>query len=215
MDTTPPVELPSVPGYPAKERFKTCRGPCGRTLEATEQYFQKYSRSDDGLRHVCKECRRHEKQLAKNRKVSQKVKDIDKLIQKHVERAAIGGSNVPHSAELFENLTTLFGGSRGFSISWMQQYLASDPGSQQRERMLAAYLKLGQHVTDTGVAKVPVDMLTDEDLERELQERLDRRMQAGIVEGQVVQRDEFRPEDDEYEDEDEDTEVDDEDDDLD
>ena len=214
-----PLPLPDLPGMNLSGR-KVCYGRCGQQLPATTEYFDKDSRKADGLRGICKDCRKHQSQMRKAKDANERIEQIDKQLLSMLNKATLGGNNVPHTAEMYEKIVTLLGGSQGVAISWVGQYLAAPAGSQQRERMLASLMKLGQHVTDTGVARVPVDMLTDEDLQRELEAVVARRQGPAIegtvlTPGTVVNRDEFDPTEDEYDDDfqgnDDDTDVDDDD----
>lgn len=49
--------------------MKTCKGPCGRTLPATIQFFRRGETCKDGLRGKCKKCETEQKKQRKDNPV--------------------------------------------------------------------------------------------------------------------------------------------------
>jgi hypothetical protein len=47
----------------------------------------------------------------------------------------------------------------------MAQYLASVPGSSTRQKMLDMVVKLAVKTSESGAAQIPIEMLSDEDLQ--------------------------------------------------
>ena len=83
-------------------------------------------------------------------------------------------NSVPHAAEFLEELTRAFGGTQGLARHFLATYLSATPGGQTRQKMLAQFITLAEKVSDQGKSQVPMEHLTDEDIERELRRRLRR-----------------------------------------
>lgn len=83
-------------------------------------------------------------------------------------------TTVPHAAEFLEELTRAFGGTQGLARHFLATYLSATPGGQTRQKMLGQFITLAQKVSDQDKAQVPMEHLTDEEIERELRRRLQR-----------------------------------------
>lgn len=80
-------------------------------------------------------------------------------------------NNLPHIASVLENLMRAFGGVEGFSRHVALNYLASAPGSMARNKMLQSIMSMAVKVSESGAAKVPLELLDDSDIEREIEKR--------------------------------------------
>lgn len=80
-------------------------------------------------------------------------------------------NNLPHIASVLENLMRAFGGVEGFSRHVALNYLAAKPGSLTRNKMLQSIMSMAVKVSESGAAKVPLELLDDSDIEREIEKR--------------------------------------------
>ena len=87
--------------------------------------------------------------------------------------ASRGGENVPHVSEVLERVMTLFGGSGGFASMLVKQYYDAPPGSATRTKMLEAITKLTVQTSEMGASKKPLELWSDDELEEELDKRLE------------------------------------------
>ena len=83
-----------------------------------------------------------------------------------------GGSNIPHTAELLEGAMVAFGGTAGFSNLLLKQYLDAKPGSRIRSGILEMITRLASKNTEVGGAKKPTELMSEEELEAEIELRL-------------------------------------------
>jgi hypothetical protein len=144
---------------------------CGQEFPATAHHFKRTKAG--GLTENCLECRRKKN---RGQKIIKKERTLDDLEQgatgAFLKAAASGGENIPHVSEVLERVMGYFGGSNGFAAMLMKQYFDSPPGSATRTRMLESILKLTVSVSESGAAKKPLELWTDEELEGELDKRI-------------------------------------------
>ena len=153
------------------EGRKVC-SQCCIEMPATADYFDIDQEKPDGLKGACKKCRKEYRELKEARELDARMQKLDEQLMKTLELASVtGGSDVPHIAEILQKIVALFGGSQGVAMQFMGTYLQSKPGSNQRMRMLQSVLKLTNDVTVSGAAKVPVELMSDEDIQREIEKR--------------------------------------------
>jgi hypothetical protein len=169
------------------EDGQKCCQECAAILDDTEANF---ARGEDGeLSVACISCVREQK-----RRVRLKAKEAAKANArklKEMEAAAVtgliqnavrGGSNIPHSAELLEQVMTYFGGVSGCAALMVKQYFDARPGSTQRGRTMEMVTRLVQKNVDQGGAQKPLTLWSEEELEEELNDRF-RRV---VLEGRVI-----------------------------
>jgi len=133
-----------------------------------------FNRTDAGNRTKwCSQCL-HEKREEKIAKRQEKTLDgIEAAAVKAFLRAASrGGENVPHVSELLERVMALFGGSGGFATTLAKQYFDAPAGSATRTKMLESIVKLTTSVSEQGASKKPLELWSDDELEDELDKRL-------------------------------------------
>lgn len=94
-------------------------------------------------------------------------------VRTYLTKASDGGSNIPHTAELLEGIMNYFGGANGFASLVMKQYFESKPGSRMRNSLLEMVVRLASKNTEQGGARKPVSLLTDDELEAEINSRLE------------------------------------------
>lgn len=161
----------SVPSGPLKK----CDGICGTycDLDRAEEFFDRDEQSKDGFKKLCKACRA---QQSVDREIAERDKQlehIDKSIIRRLAQARTGGPNVPHSADLLERITTLMGGVNGMAMAAVKVFIQAPPGSPTQQKMISQFMTLTHQVTETGAAKVPIELLSDEEIEAEIK-RLER-----------------------------------------
>jgi hypothetical protein len=150
---------------------QTCT-TCGVEFDKTEANFLP---RDGKLSPQCKFCHRKNQRKHKLRQKAKREKELSLVEQRgmdiYARLAATGGSNIPHSAEVVEQVMTYFGGVTGFSAMLVKQFYDSKPGSSVRNKLLETICRLVQSNVDSGGAKKPLDLWTEEELEDELNAR--------------------------------------------
>ena len=155
---------------------RTC-SICGTDKPLTPQHYR--WREQDGKGYFTGECLAC---ISKAKKVSRlKAKAKRKSALDKIEAAGVdiftastlhGGSNIPHTAELVERVFQYFGGVGGFGAVLVKQYWDSPPGGSARNRLLETMCRLVTKNVDSGGAKKPLQLWSDDELEAELQQRL-------------------------------------------
>jgi len=170
---------------------------CGEQLPANTQYFDVDNSRDDGLRLQCKACRAKREDDEERKTIAAKLDALDSNSVRLLTELAMDGSDVPHIAEVFQKLLDVFGGISGFAQHFMANYLMSKPGSQMRQRMLQSIITLGIKVTESGGAELPLELLNDADIEREIVRRSRKLISVVGEDGvaHVVREDQTHPED--------------------
>lgn len=154
---------------------KACKG-CAKVLEYTPKNFPIF-RKQRTLCFNCvvgrKEARRAQRN-ARNRDTMDKSEEalVNAFCAKVRAGGLKGGAKVPHSAELLESIMTFYGGVDGFAAMLMKHFWASPSGGQQRGKVLEMISKLVTANADQGGSKIPLSLWTEEELEKELEERL-------------------------------------------
>lgn len=147
---------------------------CQQVYPLTPAKWPRFSGTQQSYRRVCKACYKKHKQKKK----------MDRLegaaIQQYLSRTVSGGSNIPHTAEMLESIMHYFGGANGFASILMKQYFESPPGSRMRNSILELVVRLASKNTEQGGAKMPVQLLSEDELESEINKRLE---QAVLVYG--------------------------------
>ena len=80
-----------------------------------------------------------------------------------------GGSDVPHMGETFQRIMEAFGGPGGLAQQIAGTFYRAAPGSQQRQRILEAVLRLNIKVSESGAAQKSFEELTNEELDQEIE----------------------------------------------
>ena len=161
---------------------------CGKKKPFIEFDLDKYR--PDGRRDTCKRCRSEINAAKRQQKMNEQIaqQEMDNLA-KFEELAKQGGSMAPHISEMFESLMEPFGGQRGFARHLFANYIAADPGSQMRFKILQSVMELGKQVTKHDLAERRLEMLEDDDLVREMKRYLGSYQQAlGLEENALPTR---------------------------
>lgn len=148
---------------------QVCR-ECGEALAHEEFGF-----TDKGnVKATCKKCRLKNAEMTKERQKAQTMEGLEKeSVSTFLKAASKGGENVPHISELLERTMTLFGGSGGFAQALVKQFFDATPGSAARTRILETLTKLTVQTSEMGASKKPLELWSDEELEGELDKRLE------------------------------------------
>ncbi len=139
-----------------------------------EQVCKKCGVTHNSRTSTCPECLRTMAQDRVVKKEEATLAGIEEQARRLFTRGASrGGENVPHVSEVLERVMTLFGGSGGFASMLVKQYYDAPPGSATRTKMLEAITKLTVQTSEMGASKKPLELWSDDELEEELDKRLE------------------------------------------
>tara|TARA_Y100001936_G_scaffold57706_1_gene56769 strand:- start:8234 stop:8770 length:537 start_codon:yes stop_codon:yes gene_type:complete len=150
----------------AKKACTTCRVE----YPVTKEFWHRDNSAHDGFRSTCKMCRAEEVEKNRRKKLDDRVSKIEDAGIDLLDNMSKGGSSVPHMAETFQKIMEAFGGPGGFSQQVMSTFYKAAPGSLQRQRILEAVLRLNIKVSESGAAQKSLEELTNEELDKEIQE---------------------------------------------
>lgn len=151
---------------------------CGNSYPLDKQHFGWKARDGKGyFTQDCLACRKQGRLASNERRRAKRDKALRKIEEAGVElfcgTAVIGGSNIPHSAEVIERVFQYFGGVAGFSAVVVKQYWDSPAGGTARNRLIETLCRLVTKNVDSGGAKKPLSLWTEEELEQELNRRFE------------------------------------------
>jgi hypothetical protein len=147
------------------EQTRQCDN-CKQVKPLDKRHFARIVGTQHNYQWVCRPCKLKLKQQASMEKMERNA--IGTYLSRHVS----GGSNIPHTAELLEGIMNYFGGANGFAALVMKQYFESAPGSRMRNALLEMVVRLASKNTEQGGAKKPIDLYSEEELEKEIDKRL-------------------------------------------
>lgn len=175
------MEVPTLPD------LKKCEGTCGMLceLDRAAEFFDVDAENKDGFKKVCKACRSEQRLLRKMAERNRQLETIDQRIVGLLNQARPGGSEVAHIAEIYAKIAALMGGPNGLAMAAVQTYVQAEPGSPTRQKMIGQFLQLANNVTQSGAAKVPLELLSEEELEAEI---IRRDRARGVVNAQPSPR---------------------------
>jgi hypothetical protein len=166
------------------EPGQRCCQECGEIYPENQTNFP--PAKDGAMSVACARCvNKRKREIAQKRTArrSGMMKKMEKVaVDALLENAVRGGANIPHSAELLEQIMSYWGGTSGFSALLVKQYFDSKPGSSQRGKMLEMVVRLVQKNVDQGGAQKPLTLWSEEELDMELKDRFRR----AILEGRSV-----------------------------
>jgi hypothetical protein len=149
---------------------KTCT-ECGEQLPDDRDHFKK--KRDGSMDPKCLICRRRVNKGRRNKKRASSMQDIEAgAMGTFLKAANRGGENIPHSSELLERIMEYVGGVSGFAALVVKQYFDSPPGGAHRTKLIEGIGRLVTKNTELGGAKKPMTQWTDEEIEEELNRRL-------------------------------------------
>lgn len=154
---------------------KRCDG-CGKVLPLEDKFWHKDGTAPDGYRNECKVCRNaktaKDDDDAARSMIEAKQNEADEkfleyiLAMPRVKEA----ESIPHMTMIYERLVHYFGGADGIARHTAMVYLSGTPAI--RARILSGIKELGIKVSQEGHARLPVELMETEDLQRELDKRL-------------------------------------------
>jgi len=158
---------------------RTC-DKCNFTLPLTASHFDRKRDGPDGFRTTCKTCRKEQREDTKNAlaspssgnlqagvdEISESLDSQALTLLRSLSADRRRSTDVPHEAEVYQEIMARFGGASGFADHLMAQFLAAGPGSAARLSLLRLTATMSANVVKSGYATVPLDMLSDEDLAR-------------------------------------------------
>lgn len=154
-------------------RDRLC-GVCGNTYPLDKKHFRWFA-SEERFSSTCLVCRSKQFKAAKEKKQAKREANLRRIEEAGVDlllnTASGGGANIPHSAELLERLMQYFGGASGFASVVVKQYWDSQPGGSARNRLIETLVRLVTKNVESGGAKKPLSLWTEDELEDELQKR--------------------------------------------
>lgn len=162
------------------ERSRKCKG-CRNTFPLTPKNFHKDANDEFGYKPMCKKCRSVAAQARDDRQLVLNAKKIEEDAVGVLDSAssflsvtstAAAKNNVPHLAELYEQMMWAFGGSEGMASKYRETFERAPEGGSVRKGILDTIMKTGEKVSEMGVAQVPTELIADDDLSREVQSRL-------------------------------------------
>jgi len=157
---------------------KCCGTRCGKEFPLTEEYWYRDSHSRTGFRKRCKACQdayRDRRQDRAQKAINLRVRSLDHRMMVHIGQqltSSRGSEGVPHLARFIEIGLGLHGGLEEFMARMFADRSVAAPGSKIRldyDRIMCDCIKT---LTMQGQVKMPLDLLSDEDLEREKRETL-------------------------------------------
>jgi hypothetical protein len=169
----PLLKKPDITSTPAS--VKRCEG-CGKTFPLRDDFFHRDPSSVDGFRSECKVCRNGmltaKAKTTAEKEVEKRKEAADLKLIKIIEDTPQVNEvdDLPHTTLLYQRLNSYFGGADGWARHMALLYLTGGPAI--RSRVLFKIAELGVKVSEDGHARVPVDLMTTEDLERELEKRI-------------------------------------------
>ncbi len=153
-------------GQTASPKSRQCE-ECQKVLPLTLKYFPRVPGTQDTFQFICKACKIEKKKQARLQQIEAAA------VGTFTERATTGGSNIPHTAELLESIMNYFGGANGFASLLMKQYFEAPPGSRIRNQIIEAIIRLASKNTEQGGARKPTSLLSEDELEAEINKRLE------------------------------------------
>ena len=124
----------------------------------------------------CKPCISKAKAVSRERAADKRRQALQRIeefgVDAFVKSTLRGGSNIPHTAELVERVFQYFGGVGGFSAVLVKQYWDSPPGGSARSRLLETMCRIVTKNVESGGAKKPLQLWSEDELEKELEQRM-------------------------------------------
>lgn len=141
---------------------------CGIIKPLDGRRWPRVPGTQHALQLICKACFK----LVKHK---QKVEATSRQAAQAFMNAPVvrkGGSNIPHSTELLESIYTLFGGVNGLANELAHTYHSAPPGGRIRTSILETVVRLTNNVADSGAVQKPVSLMSDDELEARLAQKI-------------------------------------------
>lgn len=150
---------------------------CGQTKpEDTDHYRYRTQGDKSYFTAECLECIAKAKVISQARvaeREQKQLEDIEKAgVDVFLKSYSQGGTSIPHTAELVEHVMRYFGGVGGFSAVLVKQYWDAPAGGSARNRLLETMARLVTKNVESGGAKKPLQLWSEDELEAELEQRM-------------------------------------------
>lgn len=155
---------------------RTC-SICGNDKPLNRDHYRWRVKNDSGyFTAECRECIAKAKKLAAARAKAKRQQALRRVeaagVDMFTDAIMRGGSNIPHTAEVVERVMQYFGGVGGFSAVVVKQYWDAQPGGSARTRLIETMCRLVTKNVESGGAKKPLQLWSEDELEKELQQRM-------------------------------------------
>jgi hypothetical protein len=145
---------------------------CGEERPNTALHFPTFRKKTE----LCLACVTTARRRAQEKKKERRDRRMSQMESQSVDAllraSSRGGGNVPHSAELLEQVMTFFGGVNGFAGLLLKNYFDCKPGSSGRTKMLEMVTRLVTTNADQGGSLKPLTMWSEDEIQAELDARL-------------------------------------------
>ncbi len=141
-----------------------------RSLPMTSEFFFRKQNQPDGFSPVCKVCHVKAATAGKDRAQILKQKLGAKAIL--VLNGKTEKADLPHLARLAEQLTSYGGGLDRICQRFWHDVKTATPGSPHRLKAAQSYFQLIAKTTELGHADKPVELMTDDELVKLLDEKV-------------------------------------------
>lgn len=173
---------------------RTCN-VCGNTFPLDKQHFR-WRKDYEAFTSECLNCRAKQRRESKDKAALKREETLREIeeggVDLFLKAASRGGSNIPHTAEVIERIFQYFGGTGGMAAVMVKQYWDSPPGSSARNRLLETICRMVTKNVDSGGAKKPLSLWTEDELEAELDKRFEQALSA--FQGRTINARPERPE---------------------
>ena len=139
---------------------------CEEDLELKKENFACVRGTHANFERICRKCKKTLEAKAKMQALEAAA------VEKFIEVGGTGGSDVPHTSEMLESMMRVFGGTNGFANLVAKQYFDCKPGSRLRNSTLEMVTRLATKNTEHGGAKKPMELMTEEELEEQITQRI-------------------------------------------
>lgn len=147
---------------------------CRKSLPLAPEYFHRDKGKETGFMTTCKECRASQRRKEQSEDIIAKVVELERrgldLLCDEANSTILEPS--PHASTLLEEIMACFGGAQKYAQSLYAHYLCAPPGSSARQKIHQMIVSLTVKVTESGNAQLRTELLSDEELEQEVEKRL-------------------------------------------
>jgi hypothetical protein len=161
------VEIPDVQPDGRMMSSRACE-LCGIVKPLDRRKWPLVPGTQHTLQPICKACHKLVKHKQKMDSTSRRAAEAfmsAPLVRK-------GGSNIPHSTELLESVYNLFGGVNGLANELVHTYHSAPSGGRIRTSILETVVRLTNNVAESGAVQKPVSLMTDDELEARLAQKI-------------------------------------------
>jgi hypothetical protein len=165
--------------------LKMCK-VCERDKPLVDEYWHRDIHSPDGYRHVCAQCRNEKSNHEKEQIVEEHFAALEARGIQHLTQLAEGGSDVPHMAEVYQCIMEGFGGPRLFAQHLIACYFHPKTTQHIKAKLLQTVIHLSRNVSDSGMISRDLETVPTEELNRMLDERMQKALSEQMGRLRVV-----------------------------